>query len=199
MPRRPPATSRARGKIVERQVKGALFVDYVRMIRAHKTVDWARHLSVEDRKFLEVRIEPQVWYPMQTFERMGLAILDELGRSDPLSAQAWGRYSTELLAREHPDLLVPDDPRESLMRFQVMRGSFFDFPAVSVGEITDHAARIEIQYGMGPRAEQAACHQTLGFFLQLLKLVGADNPRAAFEARSWEGDAATVVALSWTL
>jgi len=183
---------------VERRVKGALFVDYVRMIRAHKAVDWSRQLSVEDRRFLDVRIEPQLWYPMATFERMGLAILDELGRGDPMSAQAWGRYSTELLALDHPDLLVAGDPRESLMRFQVMRGSFFDFPAVSVGEITDHAARIEIRYGMGVRAEQAACHQTIGFFLQLLKLVGAEDPRAVFEKRSWEGDAATVVALSWT-
>lgn len=183
---------------MERRVKGALFVDYVRMIRAHKAVDWTRHLPIEDRRFLEVRIEPQLWYPMATFERMGLAILDELGRGDPMSAQAWGRYSTELLARAQPDLLVPDDPRESLMRFQVMRGSFFDFPAVGVGEITDHSARIEIRYGMGARAEQAACHQTLGFFLQLLKLVGADEPRAVFESRSWEGDATTIVALSWS-
>lgn len=183
---------------MERQVKGALFVDYVRMIRAHKAADWARHLAVEDQRFLKDRIEPQLWYPMATFERMGLAILDELARGDPLAAQAWGRYSTELLSRAQPDLLVTGDPRESLMRFQVMRGSFFDFPAVSVEEITDHTARIKIQYGMAVRAEQAACHQTLGFFERLLKLAGADDPQAVFEARSWEGDAATVVALSWS-
>jgi hypothetical protein len=183
---------------VERRVKGVLFVDYVRMIRAHESVDWARHLSVEDQRFLEVRIDPQLWYPMATFERMGLAILDELGRGDPQSAQTWGRYSTEFLARAHADLLVPSDPRESLMRFQVMRGSFFDFPAVGIGEITDHSARIEMRYGMGARAEEAACYQTLGFFLQLLKLAGADDPRGAFEARSWDGDAATIVALTWS-
>jgi hypothetical protein len=183
---------------MERQVKGALFVDYVRMIRAHKAVDWARHLPVEDRRFLEDRIEPEVWYPMATFERMGLAILDELARGEPLAAQTWGRYSTELLARAQPDLVVPGDPRESLMRFQVMRGSFFDFPAVSVDEITDHSARIRVRYEMGPRAEQAACHQTLGFFERLLRLAGAQEPRAVFEARSWEGDPATVLALSWS-
>jgi hypothetical protein len=183
---------------VARQVKGALFVDYVRMMRAHKTVDWARYLAAEDLRFLVERIEPQLWYPMPSFERMGLAILDELAQGDLRAAQEWGRRSTELLADAQPDLLVPADPRESLMRFQVMRRSFFDFDAVIVEEITDQTARIVVRYGMGNRAEQAACHQTLGFFQRLLQLAGAGDARAAFEARSWEGEAGTVVALSWS-
>jgi hypothetical protein len=182
---------------VEHQVKGALFVDYVRMIRAHKAVDWARYLAPEDLRYLEERVEAQLWYPMPSFERMGLAILDELARGDLLAAQEWGRRSADLLAAAQPDILVPGDPRESLMRFQVMRGSFFDFAAVSVEEITDSAARIKVRYGMGLRAEQAACHQTLGFFQRLLQLAGAPEVRAVFDARSWEGDVATLVALDW--
>jgi len=58
-----------------RNVKGVLFADYVRMIRHHKGVDWDRCLSPEDLQYVQTRVEPDQWYPMTTFERLGDAIL----------------------------------------------------------------------------------------------------------------------------
>src|SRR5688500_11434381 len=58
-----------------RHVRGQLFVDYVRMLRAQKTVDWSQRLTAEDIWFLSTRIDPDAWYPMETFERMGNEIL----------------------------------------------------------------------------------------------------------------------------
>lgn len=167
------------------------------MLRAHKAIDWSRQLAAEDVRFLHERIEPQLWYPMPSFERMGLAILDVLAHGELQAAREWGGRSAELLAGVQPELLVAGDPRESLMRFQVMRRSFFDFDAVTVTEITDCTARLEVRYGMVDRAEQAASQQTLGFFQRLLELAGGADVHGSFEARSWEGDAATIVALSW--
>jgi hypothetical protein len=37
---------------LSRNVKGVLFLDYVRMIRSHKGVDWATHLLPQDLKYL---------------------------------------------------------------------------------------------------------------------------------------------------
>jgi hypothetical protein len=182
-----------------RHVKGTLFVDYVRMLRAHKGVDWRRYLLEADLPYLQATIEPEGWYPMETFERFGLAILDEMAKGDLLVVRAWGRLQVEQLAKAHVDLLVPGDPRESLMRFQVVRKSLFDFDAVTIPELSDASARVFVDYGMGSRSEQAAAHQTLGFFGRLVELAGATSVRAAFEQRAWEGDGKTVVSLDWDL
>ena len=41
---------------MSRQVKGTLFVDYVRMLRSRKDVDWTRYLKADDLPFLAARI-----------------------------------------------------------------------------------------------------------------------------------------------
>ena len=184
---------------MSRNVKGSLFVDYVRMLRAHKDVDWARHLQPQDLEYLRSQIDPGAWYPMETFERFGLAILEQMAGGDLFVVRAWGRLQAETLAKSHVDLLVRNDPRESLMRFQVMRKSFFDFDAVTIPELSDTSARAHVDYGMRPRAEQAAANQTLGFFGRLVELAGAGSVKAYFEQRAWEGDAKTVLALEWEL
>jgi hypothetical protein len=101
------------------------------------------------------------------------------------------------LAQFHQDLIVPQDPRESLMRVQVLRSTFFDFPAVDLEYLSDREARFRIDYGMSPRAEQAACHQALGFFEELLALAGAKHSKVSLLSRTWEGDPETLVELSW--
>jgi hypothetical protein len=180
-----------------RHVKGTLFVDYVRMLRSRKQVDWSRFLTEADRVYLDSRVEPEAWYPMETFERFGLAILDEVAGGDLFVVRTWGRLQVEHLVSTRADLLVAGDPRESLMRVHVMRRSFFDFGALEIPELSDANARVFVQYGMGNRAEQAAAHQTLGFFGRLVELAGAASVRTGFEQRAWEGDGKTVLALEW--
>ncbi len=181
-----------------RQVKGLLFLHYVRMLKARKKTDWGRQLLPGDLPFFDQRIEAGRSYPMDVFERMGLAILDEVARGELGAVREWGRQSAELLVEGVRGLLVPGDPRESLMRFQGMRGAFFDFDAISLTEVTDRTARIEMRFEMGDRAEQAACVQATGFFQRLVELAGGREVRACFEARAWEGDARTIASLAWS-
>jgi hypothetical protein len=178
-------------------VKGTLFVDYVRMLRAKKGVDWARYLAPQDMAYLTERIVPDAWYPMASFERMGVAILDEVAERNLGLVENWGRYSIDWLCQVHTNLVAQGDPRESLMRFQVLRQSFFDYPALAIREITDAEASIAISYGMGARAEEAASHQTLGFFERLLEVSGAENVKIHFAARSWDGAPKTILAMQW--
>jgi hypothetical protein len=182
---------------MERRVKGSLFVDYVRMLRTRKDVDWSRYLLAEDLPYLARHIDPDQWYPMETFARFGLAILDEVAQGDTFLARAWGRMSLDHLVTVHEGLLVQGDPRESLMRLFVLRGSFFDFDAVSLPQLTDSSATVEVHYGMTPRAEQAAAFQTLGFFGRLAELAGGRGVLTRFTRRSWEGDASTEFTVEW--
>jgi len=177
-------------------VRGVLFVDYVRMLRARKDVAWSRRLDPADLQYLRERIEPDAWYPMDTFERMGLAILDEIS-SDMQVVHAWGRAQVDWLCVSRPNLVAPGDPCDTFMRFRVLRGSFFDFPALDVPTLHDGAASVLVAYGMSARAEEAASWQTLGFFERLLQLAGAQRVSGRFESTSWTGDIVTAIDLRW--
>jgi hypothetical protein len=180
-----------------RQVRGVLFVDYVRMLRSQKDVDWSKHLAPEDLPYLQSQIDPVAWYPMATFERLGNAILSKVTRGELFPVQLWGRYSAAQLRAANPMLLAPNDPPETLSRFRVMRETFFDFNALDVPLLHEDEAHIVVRYYMGMPAEEAAAYQTMGFFESLLELAGAKDVRAAFHDKSWDGDARTLLVFRW--
>jgi len=180
-----------------RQVRGVLFVDYVRMLRSQKAVDWGKHLDADDLPYLQMHIEPGSWYPMETFERMGNAILTMVTRGELFPVQLWGRYSAAQLRAANPTLLAPNDPPETLSRFRVLRQTFFDFDALEVPLLHDDEAHIVVRYHMGMPAEEAASFQTMGFFEGLLELAGAKDVRAVFQYKSWEGDERTLLVIRW--
>jgi len=182
---------------MDRHVKGFLFADYVRMIRGHKTVEWRKHLVDADLRYLVSRIEPDAWYPMATFERMGNAILKEIAGSDVEAARMWGRVSVDQLRIATPSLVADGDPLDTLMRFRVLRSTFFDFEALDVRTATSDHASIAIAYHMGPLAEEAASFQTMGFFERLLVVARAEAVEARFKKKSWAGDKHTLLELHW--
>ena len=145
---------------VTRHVRGVLFLDYVKMLRAQKGVDWTTHLASEDLIYLATKIDPDAWYPMETFERMGNQILRTTARGEMFPVQLWGRYSAGQLRTMHPQLLAPGDPIETLNRFRVMRETFFDFTALEVPLLHDGEAHIIVRYHMGMPAEEAAASST---------------------------------------
>jgi hypothetical protein len=175
-----------------------LFADYVRMIRARKDVAWDELLEPYDIAYLSQFIDRDAWYPMASFERMGNAILKVIANGDVEAARMWGALSVDQLLEKTPgELVVAGDPVDTLMRFRVMRSTFFDFDALTVREIQPGNARIQIAYGMGDEAEEAASYQTLGFFERVLALAGAERVHGGFSQRSWSGDAHTLLVLGW--
>jgi hypothetical protein len=183
---------------VQRQVKGVLFLDYIRMLKAHKGVDWTKELLSSDLRYLDMQINVEGWYPMETFERMGNLILRFVANGELLPVRLWGRFSAAQMRTATPMLLAPGDPVETLHRFKVMRATFFDFAALEILMLTAEEAQIEIRYHMGMPAEEAAAVQTMGFFEGLLELAGAKDIHAAFREKSWANQGRTVLALRWS-
>lgn len=181
-----------------RQVKGSLFLDYVRMLKAFKGVQWSEVLPVSDLTYLSTQIDTAGWYPMETFERMGNAILKFVARGELLPVQQWGRFSAAQMRSTNPMLLEPGDPVETMHRFKVMRATFFDFPALDILMLHAGAAQIVIRYHMGMPAEEAAAVQTMGFFEGLLELAGAKDIECRFREKSWANAERTLLAIRWT-
>lgn len=182
---------------MNRNVKGVLFADYVRMLRGHKSVDWSERLAPEDMVLLRSKIQPDDWYPMDSFERMGNAILSVIAHDHLDLVRIWGRLSIDALRAANPDLVAPKDPVDTLMRFRVLRSTYFDFEALEIPTLSEGEAAVVIRYYMGATAEEAASYQTMGFFEQLLEVAGATHVYAAFKERSWKGDARTLLVLTW--
>jgi len=181
-----------------RQVKGILFLDYVRMVKAHKGVEWTALLDPADLAFLTEPIDTTAWYPMASFERLGNAILRFVAGNQMFPVQLWGRYTANQLHASHPMLLAPRDPVETINRFRVLRETFFDFDALEILLLHDGEAQIVIRYHMGRLAEEAASYQTMGFFEGLVELAGGHDVTARFRERSWDGDVRTRLDLRWT-
>ncbi|CAN5689975.1 hypothetical protein BH11MYX1_BH11MYX1_19970 [soil metagenome] len=184
---------------VANQVKGILFLDYVRMVRANRAIEWHVWLDPGDLHYvLEDTIDPTGWYPMETFERVGNAILEHVGMSELARVELWGRRSATQLVAASPMLLAQGDPVESINRFRVLRQTFVDFDALDVPLLHPGAAQLVPRFRMGRVAEQAACFQMLGFFAGLIEHAGGADVDAKFRQRSWDGDPQTRLDLSWT-
>jgi hypothetical protein len=180
-----------------RSVKGILFAEYVRMIRCNKQYDWASQLASEDLAFLQTKIDLAGWYPMETFERFGNAILRFVALDQLEAVRMWGRFSVDELRAAQPNLVALGDPMETLQRFRVLRATYFDFDALDIALLHEDEAQIVISYYMGARAEEAASYQTMGFFERQIELAGGSNVAAQLSERSWAGDARTLLRLSW--
>jgi len=180
-----------------RHVRGVLFLDYVKMARSFKGPAIAPYLGEEERRHLAMKIDPDDWYPMPVFEKLGCAILATVARGELFPVQLWGRYSAAQLHQAYPTLLDPGNAVETLRRFHVLRQTFFDFEAMSVPSIHDGEAQISINYWMGETAEEAASFQALGFFEGLLELAGGKDIRGEFRTKSWRGDPASLLVMRW--
>jgi len=178
-------------------VKGVLFADYVRMLRAHRGRTLDEFLHRADFAYLDEEIDPLAWYPMAVFERLGLAIFQAIAEGDLGLVRDWGRASVARVVGSNESVIVPGDARESLMRFFVLRKSFFDYDALSMQELSDESASIGVEYGMSPLAERAAAVQTMGFFEGLIGLAGGCSVHAEFLESSWRGDRQTIIGFRW--
>lgn len=167
------------------------------MIRGRKDVDFSKYLSPDDLEMLRARIDPWAWYPMETFERMGLAILKEIALGQLPGVRMWGRFQVQSSRREFPDLVVDGNPQETMMRFRVLATSFFDYAAIEVPQIDEETALVSIQYGMGATAEETACFQSLGFLEGLVEAAGGREVYARLGAKSWGGAPRTLITLTW--
>lgn len=181
-----------------RQVKGVLFADYVRMIRAVKSYDWAQRLSPRELAFVKAPVDHAKWYPMEVFEQLGNAIFDVIAQGQLDLVRTWGRGQVDQLRAQQPILVADGDPVETLNRFRVLRATYFDFDTLNVPLLHLDEAQILITYQMGMPAEEAASYQTMGFFERLLEIAGAKDVTARFSSRSWVGDARTLLSLHWT-
>ncbi|MFT3837752.1 MAG: response regulator [Myxococcaceae bacterium] len=161
-----------------RAVRGVLFIDYVKMLRgigAHESAQ----LKPEDVAFFGGHLDPMAWYPMESFERFGVLLLDQLVGTETDSIRLWGRSMIARMLRRFPQLKAGKGPRGAIEMMRQLLNELFQYECVVVESVSDTGASVRVRYGMNPRAEDAAVWQTMGFFEELLTSNGAHNALGA--------------------
>lgn len=178
------------------RVRGVLFADYVRMIR-RALPGWRELISPQDVALVGARVEAEQWYPMDAFGRLGLIILEHIVGPERDAIRLWGRGQVPALLGFAPELGGLTEPREAVLRFQAGFSRLFDFPALLVEQVEDERARLRLNYGLPPRAEEAATWQTLGFLEELLAQSGARETHTELVEQRWGGAVDTRAELRW--
>lgn len=180
-----------------KHVKGTLFLDYVRMIRKRKNVDWSKYLTPQDQKVLSQMVLPSEWYPLETFQHCGVAILHEIAQGDVEAVRAWGRSSMDELMKVYKNLAQETDPHKATEKFQLLRRRFFDFEGLEVIPQSGNRIQVKVDMAFGGVADEAYAYQILGTLERLLLVSGAKNVQFQFLQKAWKGAPNTVIELSW--
>ncbi len=180
-----------------KHIKGTLFLDYVRMIRKRKNVDWSKYLSPEDFEIINQMILPSQWYPLESFQRMGIAVLNEIAQGDVTVAYEWGQKSMDEMLKTYKNLGVKGDPHDALEKFKILRSRFFDFEGLDFVSQTEKSVSVKLDLAYEGVAEEAYAYQMTGSIERLLELAGAEGISSRFEKKAWESDDETVIEFSW--
>jgi len=180
-----------------KHVKGTLFLDYVRMIRKRKEVDWSKHLRREDLEILGRMVLPSEWYPLETYQRCGVAVLHEIAQGDVQAVRAWGGRSMDELMKIYKNLAEENNPLKALEKLQLLRRRFFDFEGLEISPQGGNRVQVKVDVAFGGVADEAYAYQMLGTVERLLERTGAKKIESKFMQRAWQGAPHTVIEFGW--
>jgi len=183
----------------ERKVKGSILLDYIRMIKANRDKDWNKYLKPEDWEIVNGRVLPSVWYPLETFQRCGLATFHVLGGGKLENVRAWGKISmSQLVGNIYKSMIADADPLKAVERFSIMRSQFFNFSSFELQKMAEKHVKVSFTYDVNDKeGTEAYSAQLQGMIEQLLILAGAKNPKVDLNMREWKGDPVTEFDVKW--
>ncbi len=182
----------------EKQVKGTMLLDYVRMIRGNKDKDWDKYLQPEDWEIINGRILSSMWYPYENFQRIGLAVFHEISGGNLETVRIYGKlYWKNLLASVYKAVLGDRNPFMCLDRFAILRGQFFSFATHEIKKIGEKHAHAVITVGEVDPGLEPYCAQLAGGFDAIMEHADAENPKIETIEKEWKGALATVFDIVW--
>lgn len=180
-----------------KQVKGVVLLDYVRMIKRFKDIDWDKYLIAADKQYLEEMIIPAKWYPYETYVRMGDGIFHEVAKGNVELVRMWGRTMVDQFHNASKLVDDSDGPPEAIEKIYVLYDRYFDFKAVEMQLLDGNRLKVDMNDQWGDIAIEAYTFQFLGLVERIIELSGAKNIKTRFLKKYWEGDEKTEFELEW--
>lgn len=187
-----------------REVKGTVMVDYAKMYRANKGLDWTKYLYPEDIKILEGKVGEQEWYPFETYERLGYAVFMLIGKGNPDSVRFYGAAVAQKMFESNPSFFRRKEPDSAVQTFLNIMKRFFKPEIYSVKVTMDTASSIKwVAHSVEKKSKAIEPYtlQCVGSAERIIRIVKEDEQlEITFEivAAEWKGDDHTEVLIKWS-
>jgi hypothetical protein len=182
----------------ERKVKGTIIVDFVKMIKKNRDLDWNKYLKAEDWGVVNSFVLASKWYSFAVFERCARAVFALLGNGNMEAAHAEGRRAGhKMFETVYSTVVQQKDPMTGLNLFVSSYGALFNFNPVRMERVTPRHARILYDYDAGDRFSVAFCHLLKGIFEALIEKTDGKNGTVAIASKQWENAPLTSFDITW--
>jgi hypothetical protein len=181
----------------QRSVKGGVIVDYLKIIRANPSLPWAEHLSAEDLAALDQMVLPASWYPIELFQRMGVAIFKLVSREKYSVVHAFAAALADRMAKENPGMLSAQSPRDTLKKFLAIQSRLYNFKMFESEDSGPRQMALQVnarREDVGKRLLVEICCATVK---RLIELSGGKNIKVNTVEAMWEGGERNRVEVAW--
>ncbi len=174
---------------MERKVKGALFLNLIKIIKNAGDLPWEDHLTRDDMDHVRNMVIPSEWYPADMYERIGMAVWKLVGGGTPEGARAYGALvMNQLLEGIYGSQLKGLGHIEAIRKFLRMQRNQMTFTDIEVVEKGEKACRVEISDAGSPDVMRMFIHVVSAQLEALIKFNGGEVAASALE-ETGDGDA----------
>jgi hypothetical protein len=181
----------------ERQVKGSLLVDFVKMIRATPDLPWADHLPAEDLELVNQMILPASWYPLESFQRIGLAVFKLVAKENYDMLRAYGRSQADKLHQENPGMVSQGRPGDTLEKQRVIQQRFYSFDLTESEDVGPGHIIVHIYTNPEEVGVKMMIEINSGQVERLIELSGGTNIEVKLIEAVWEGADRSSLEVKW--
>jgi hypothetical protein len=185
---------------MEEKVKGIVFVDFVRTIRAAKDPRIFKYLEEKDKEVISGVIFPSSWYPLDTFGRCLTALFDVIGNKKPENARMWGRvFGGKIFSGIYKDIKFSNDSDilVALKGFALTSKSFFADSGLEM--ISSEGKKADFRITRVPEnpATTIFFHVLAGSVEVYIEMAGGKNPRVGFTEKIAGGKKEVTYEAAW--
>lgn len=180
-----------------RYVKGSLLLDFANMIETSPGLPWSDHLLPEDLELIGQMILPASWYPVESFQRIGLAAFVLLAKENYAIIRAYGRSLADKLNEEYPGMVCKGRASGTIEKHRAIQERLYSFEItraeqIGPGHIAVHIYTTPEEVGVRPMMEINS-----GTVERLIELSGGRNIEVKVTEAVWEGADRSTLEVKW--
>lgn len=179
-------------------IKGALVIDWVKVIRSDKTGGLLSQFTPAEKELIQSKVYVTGWYSLELYEKLVKTVTKHIGVSGkPEELFGLGYKTVDLALKDIVKLFVREDSVvDTVNSYCGVERLFFDFGSITFAFQGRKKAVLKID---GFPADFVEFYYiSIGWYSRLFELGGAKNVTHKIIKKSWEGDPLTEVEYEWS-
>lgn len=185
---------------MDRKCKGSLVLDMVKLIRAFRSEPWESYLKPEDWEIVNGMVIPTSWYPIESYQRIGLAVYQLVAKGNADVIVSFGRAAMdELFKGPYRPFLDKNDPFAATQKFLELRKPIFNFSKMQMLKTGDKSLSVRLsELGNFDLGLDLFLLLSGAHFVRLIELNGGQNVQLHTRQEGDHRDPVLVFDLAWS-